>query len=69
MSIICNLFGHKPLTVDGWSGGLGYARVAYTEIDGLGVVHYRLIAECPRCHEHYYICSVHEEKRKGAVTL
>lgn len=59
MSIICKLFGHKPLTTDGWCGGVGYANVGYTARDGLGTDHLYLSTKCPRCGVKYWICNVH----------
>lgn len=59
MSIICRLFGHKPLTHDGYAGGVGYAKSAFETIDDIRRVHLHLTAICPRCKTNYHICNVH----------
>ena len=64
MSVLCKLFGHKPLTTAGWKGGVGYANIVGAPMDGLGTVHYHLQAECPRCGEKYRICNVHEMRKE-----
>ena len=61
MSIICRLFGHAPLTKSGWARGVGYARISGSTIDGMGVSHLFLSAECPRCGIKYNICNVQFE--------
>lgn len=69
MSIICSLFGHKPLTRDGWCGGVGYADVVGADVDGIGRGHLYLRAICPRCGERYSICNVHGFTKETAKSL
>jgi len=60
MNIWCGIFGHAPLTTAGWQGGVGYAFVGRSGVDGLNTKHLYLEAECPRCDKTYRICNVHQ---------
>lgn len=63
--LICRLFGHRPLTTDGWCGDTGYADVQYEQTDGLNTRHLYLSTTCRRCGEEYRICNVHVPKYEG----
>ena len=63
MSIICALFGHKP--VENYSefsamGGGEYATdVSRPYTDGIGRQHIKLTVKCPRCGERYLGAMIH----------
>ena len=61
--LICRLFGHRPLTRAGWAGGVGYAQVSSSTVDGIGRGHLHLKAVCPRCGTEYLICNVHAREQ------
>jgi hypothetical protein len=64
MSIICRMFGHAPLTTDGYHGDVGYAYYNQSQTDGMGVIHLYLWARCPRCKKEYRICNLHVTKKR-----
>jgi hypothetical protein len=59
MSILCEMFGHRPdqgyYKHDGW----GYFDVREGATDGIGRIHGDLYCECARCGVRYQVGKLH----------
>ena len=58
MNILCCMFGHRSM--DGIYGGAQYHTVHGSDVDGIGRVHLRLYAKCPRCGKHFASGVIHQ---------
>lgn len=64
MKLLCKLLGHQP---PHYFGNVHYGRVIRGGIDGLGVEHASVEAECERCGQRYQIIKIHLPPEKARV--
>ena len=65
MSILCQLFGHKPpqsYSDNSSMGGGDYLWADHPYRDGIGRVHLRVYGICPRCGGDYQVGMTHLHK-------